>query len=184
MIAALFVETNGVYFGLPDVDPWDEARDARLYAGPHPVVAHPPCARWSVLAHVHKRTPGREIGNDGGCFASALDSVRRWGGVLEHPRGSAAWPAHGLPAPQRAWIRDIMGGWTAEVEQGNYGHQAQKATWLYACAVFPPPLDWSSKAGAIRVDFMSGDGKKRRATPAPFRDLLLSIARTAQRRAA
>ena len=36
MIAALFVETGGCYFGLPDVDPWDEARDARLYAGPHP----------------------------------------------------------------------------------------------------------------------------------------------------
>ena len=31
MIAALFVETNGCYFGLPDVDPWDEARDARLF---------------------------------------------------------------------------------------------------------------------------------------------------------
>ena len=31
-IAALFVATGGVYFGLPGVDPWDEARDARLYA--------------------------------------------------------------------------------------------------------------------------------------------------------
>ena len=33
MIAALFVETNGCYFGLPGVDAWDEKRDARLYAG-------------------------------------------------------------------------------------------------------------------------------------------------------
>ena len=33
-IAALYVETDGCYFGLPGVDPWDEARDARLYAGP------------------------------------------------------------------------------------------------------------------------------------------------------
>lgn len=45
MIAALFVQTNGAYFGLPDVDPWDEARDARKYSGPHPVVAHPPCSK-------------------------------------------------------------------------------------------------------------------------------------------
>jgi hypothetical protein len=46
MIAALFVETNGCYFNLPGVDPWDINRDARKYAGPHPVVAHPPCQRW------------------------------------------------------------------------------------------------------------------------------------------
>lgn len=45
-IAALFVATGGCYFGLPGIDPWDKARDARLYAGPWPVVAHPPCERW------------------------------------------------------------------------------------------------------------------------------------------
>ena len=50
MIAALYVQTGGAYYGLPDVDPWDEARDARLYAGPHPVVAHPPCGQWGVWA--------------------------------------------------------------------------------------------------------------------------------------
>lgn len=32
MVAALFVERDGAYYGLPDVDPWDEARDARTYA--------------------------------------------------------------------------------------------------------------------------------------------------------
>ncbi len=36
MIAALYVASGGCYFGLPDVDPWDESRDARIYAGPHP----------------------------------------------------------------------------------------------------------------------------------------------------
>lgn len=50
MIAALYVERDGVYYGLPGVDPWDEERDARTYAGPWPVVAHPPCARWCRLA--------------------------------------------------------------------------------------------------------------------------------------
>ena len=41
-VAALFVETGGAYFGVPGVDPWDVPRDARKYAGPYPVVAHPP----------------------------------------------------------------------------------------------------------------------------------------------
>ena len=50
MIAALFVETNGCYFGLPGVDPWDINRDARAYPGPHPVVAHPPCQLWVNFA--------------------------------------------------------------------------------------------------------------------------------------
>ena len=39
MIAALFVERGGVYWNQPGVDPWDEERDARLYAGPWPVIA-------------------------------------------------------------------------------------------------------------------------------------------------
>ena len=34
MIAALYVETGGCYFGLSHVDPWDRTRDARAYAGP------------------------------------------------------------------------------------------------------------------------------------------------------
>jgi hypothetical protein len=31
VIAALFVQTAGAYFGLPGVDPWDETRDATTY---------------------------------------------------------------------------------------------------------------------------------------------------------
>ena len=50
MIAALFVEKDGAYFGIEGVDPWDISRDARTYPGPHPVVAHPPCERWGRYA--------------------------------------------------------------------------------------------------------------------------------------
>lgn len=100
MIAALFVETNGAYFNLPDVDPWDERRDARLYAGPHPVVAHPPCSRWCRLAGLVEARWGHKRGDDGGCFASALESVRRYGGVLEHPAFTDAFVAYGIPPPE------------------------------------------------------------------------------------
>lgn len=147
MIAALFVDPNGCYAGLEGVDLWDEARDARLYAGPWPVVAHPPCSRWCQLAGLVEYRYGHKRGDDGGCFESALESVRRWGGVLEHPAYTAAWPAYGLPAPDRrgGWQRTICGGWVCHVEQGRYGHRARKATWLYAHGIDrPPALRWGS----------------------------------------
>lgn len=135
-VAALFVERGGVYWGLDDVDPWDESRDARLYAGPHPVVAHSPCQRWGRYWHGGPSAKVRRIkGDDGGCFAAALAAVRRWGGVLEHPADSSAWDAYGLFAPTRSggWLTaGDWQGWTCCVEQGHYGHRARKATWLYA----------------------------------------------------
>lgn len=195
MTAALFVETNGVYFGLPDVDPWDITRDARNYAGPHPVVAHPPCSRWCRLAGLVEARWGHKRGEDGGCFASALASVRKWGGVLEHPAYSDAWSAFLLPEPSRhgGWQRGICGGWSCHVEQSRYGHVAKKATWLYAFGVELPALRWGfsndlsssalvswcgnhTKSGEVRPRI----GKKRaNASPIEFRDVLLSIARGA-----
>jgi len=46
MIAALYVSKSGPYFNHPEIDPWDEERDARKYKGPFSVIAHPPCQRW------------------------------------------------------------------------------------------------------------------------------------------
>lgn len=157
VIAALFVETGGAYFDLPDVDPWDVRRDARLYAGPHRVVAHPPCERWGRYWHGGPSATVRRVkGDDGGCFASALASVRRWGGVLEHPEGSAAWRAFDLNVPPwgGAWIcADFLGGWTCCVEQGKYAHRARKATWLYVCGVDRlPSLEWGASKKLLRVD--------------------------------
>lgn len=197
-IAALYVETGGCYYSLPGVDPWDQARDARTYAGPHPVVAHPPCERWGRFWNggIAWRGEPKALGDDAGCFAAALAAVRRWGGVLEHPAGSLAWRAYGLIAPAaRGWTAaDWNGGWTCRVEQGHYGHPAQKPTWLYACGVDLPPLRWGRSRPAIPAHRSARwraraekDGicvllsrRERKATPHEFRDLLLSIARTAQ----
>lgn len=232
MIAAIYVATGGVYFGLPDVDPWDISRDARLYTGPWPVVAHPPCQRWGRYWHGGPSAKVRQTkGDDSGCFASALASVRRWGGVLEHPEASAAWGAFELNTPPRSggWIvADFFGGWTCCVEQGHYGHRARKATWLYAHGVRLPSLRWGPSTRAVKLDqgFHSAEERRRfrrlpkgaraevraarnawldrysketgkewccpermgrrerLATPVEFRDLLLSIARTARSAAA
>jgi hypothetical protein len=204
MIAALFVESDGVYSGLPDVDPWDINRDARKYNGPHAVVAHPPCERWGRSAHGGSMAPGRfVVGDDGGCFAAAFSAVNRFGGVLEHPEGSSAWKFFGITIPPRdgGWVKASY-GWTCCVEQGHYGHRAQKRTWLYASGVTPPSLIWGSSFDKVRVGRYAIDPtwpperiararktgilqrlsrKQRQQTPIEFRDLLLSIARSAQR---
>lgn len=200
-LAALFVESDGCYFGLDGVDPWDEARDARLYRGPYPVVAHPPCQRWGRFWHGSTRKPHQyRLGDDGGCFQSALWSVRRFGGVIEHPADSHAWSWFQLRRPPRhgGWIKaDDFGGWTCCVDQGNYGHAARKRTWLYVVSADPPAeLLWEpceqripawmierygyAKARRIGVVAMVGGKHKtaiRNRTPEPFRDLLLKLAR-------
>jgi hypothetical protein len=155
-----------------------------------------------------------------------LASVRRWGGVLEHPEASKAWAAHGLAAPPKSggWVAaDFEGGWTCCVEQGHYGHGARKATWLYWHNNMgfpfeyrqPPSLTWGSsgqrlvgggergtKLRRLEAGFHSAEERarakaqpdyasrrrqgvteclpksQRHITPLPFRDLLLSIARS------
>ena len=197
MIAALFVETGGVYSGLPGVDPWDRTRDARLYAGPHPVIAHPPCERWGRYWGGAPTTwPRLTLGDDGGCFAAALKAVRTWGGILEHPEGSHAWRAFALNIPPHdgGWVAaDFDGGWTCCVEQGWYGHRARKKTWLYANGIgLPPSLKWgkSPASGRFEDSYHSAEERRRAvktgicqrlskrqraATPEPFRDLLMKL---------
>jgi hypothetical protein len=191
-VAVLYCDPRGVYSTLPGLDLWDESRDARLYAGPYPVVAHPPCARWCRLAKfVASQTDGRlAVGDDGGCFAAALQSVRQWGGVLEHPAWSLAWAAHGLIAPPaHGWQLDIDGGWCCEVSQACYGHRARKLTWLYYVgAVAPPELDWRVPKASLCVTTSRGNGKtvemsshmERSATPSAFAELLVGMARRAK----
>jgi hypothetical protein len=200
VIAALFVHKDGTYFGLPNVDPWDEARDARLYRGPHPVVAHPPCQRWGRYwsGGPNPNAQRRALGDDGDCFREALRAVYEWGGVLEHPEASHAFAHFGIGRPSKAggWVRSGRGrGWICCVEQGHYGHPARKATWLFYCgARVPFDLIWGPSQGQ-RLDegFHSkeeraaaraaGQAPRKRlstiqniTTPVAFRDVLLRLA--------
>jgi hypothetical protein len=167
------------------------AKAARLYDGVLPVVAHPPCQLWGNMAAVNYSRWGGEHnkpGNDGGCFSSALDSVRRCGGVLEHPKNSRAFAAHGLEKPHGiGWRQISQTEWLCEVWQSAYGHRANKATWLYYCGKNPPhELRWDRPKGTHQVGFQDQRGKARNkptlskkeanATPIAFRDELIKLA--------
>lgn len=190
MIAALFVETSGCYFGLKDVDPWDISRDARKYNGRFPVVAHPPCQLWTRFAHVNFARWGGEHnrpGNDGGCFETALANVRRCGGVLEHPALSDAWKAFDLPRPGKIGWMKVGNQYVCEIWQSAYGHKARKRTWLLYCGSSPREMCWDRPDGTHQIGFHDQRGKSRNkptvsgkaasATPLALRDHLLMLAR-------
>ena len=195
-VAVLFADPKGIYSTLPDVDLWDVERDATRYAGPHPVVAHPPCARWSILAALAEAVHGIPRHDDGGLFASALASVRKWGGVLEHPAQSAAFVKHGITPPKRGcgWQRariDAEDEWVCDVAQRHYGHAAIKRTWLLAVRVNLPILPGGDGPSPEATVYQATERRQggevqntlshraRAATPPAFADLLLSMARSA-----
>lgn len=164
-IAALFVDINGIYSTFENLDLYDIKRDARSYCDNYPVVAHPPCNLWGKFAIVNYVRWGgdrNKPGNDKGCFESALYSVRRCGGVLEHPANSKAWDAYSL-------IKLEFGKWTpsdigfvTEVWQSAYGHQARKKTWLYYVGANKPyALKWDRTAGTHQIGRQDQRGKDK-----------------------
>ena len=191
-VSALYVQTDGCYSNLENVDMWDEKRDARKYSGHNPVVAHPPCQLWGALAHVNYKRWGGEHnkpGNDGGTFACAKRAVEKWGGVLEHPAKTGAWKAFDIPKPGKGgwFIGNHKNSYVCEVWQSAYGHQANKATWLYYVGLQPPfELRWDRPIGTHQVGCPDRRGKARNkptlskreanATPIEFRDELLRLA--------
>jgi hypothetical protein len=154
---------------LPGFDVYDIDRDARTFPGGVPVVAHPPCRAWGALRHFAKPLPGeRDLA------VWAVDQVRKWGGVLEHPLASRLWPWCGLPAPG---FRDRFGGFTLPIDQDWFGHRAQKATRLYVVGVEPrslPPIPFVLEEPAFVVspsaNLRAGMPGCRRQLPKPERE--------------
>lgn len=236
MIAALYIDPRGPYPKLADaswgeqspgrvsIDCWGTRRDARLYAGPHPVVAHPPCKHWGRLRHLAKDTkcaecdgygcvnPGRwertcpmcnGVGrwSDRDCAPRAVEQVRAYGGVLEHPAGSRLWEACGLPKPipwdgDRSSWPDVHGGYTIEVDQVEWGHVARKRTWLYLVGVPREALEAPPFPGREPTHHVSRDAKRAARngytlkrtgskqnllTPPLFAEYLVRLARAAKR---
>lgn len=179
-VAALYVDPRGPYPSMPGVECWDEQRDARNYAGPHPVVAHPPCGPWGKLSHFSRQDPS------GG--PAAVAAVRRWGGVLEHPVGSKLWRHCELPYPGE--LPDPWRGYTVLVEQVAWGHCTRKPTLLYIVGAPVPEI----RTGGVPTHSVCNgrgqrlvDGTRRRRataaqarrTPPAFAEFLVALARNA-----
>ena len=130
-VSVLFARADSIYKSLPCCDVWDAARDARNWPGGCPVVAHPPCRAWGRLRHF-----ARPVAGEIECAIWAVEMVRKWGGVLEHPQGSRLWISR-LPYPGEI---DEFGGWTFPILQFWFGHRCEKSTWLYIVGLKPGEL--------------------------------------------
>lgn len=179
-VAALYVSPGGPYMTMPGVDPWTLERDATTYPGPWPVVAHPPCGHWG---RYHQKAH-----DDGSTGPVAVAQVRRWGGVLEHPRDSKLWDACTMAYP--GGFPDVFGGYSIAVNQHDWGHPASKATWLYVVGCdrlpprpprLPPPVA-PPTPGDTRGILERLSKRQRQLTPPDFAAWLVRIAEGSRRR--
>jgi hypothetical protein len=162
-VAALYVDPQGPYPEL--VEHWyDEARNARTYQGPWPVVAHPPCGPWGRLWFLCRH-------QDPDCGPHAVAMVRQFGGVLEHPAESLLFRHCQLPWPGE--LPDAWGGRTYAVRQVSWGHCCEKPTWLYVVGV-----PWRVVMAGMRT----GGVATRRVTSGPRNKPLTRASKEAIRR--
>lgn len=184
MVAALYVRKDSIYKTMAGVDAWDAERDARKWPGGDTIVAHPPCAQWGELSHMATVNPAEKL-----MALTAIDLIRKWGGVLEHP-AKTKLRAH-LPAPGAE--PDVWGGWTLIVSQKWWGHMAEKKTLLYIVGIrsaeIPPiPLTLGyaqficGQSGRRKNRSRSMDRKEmpkamRDVTPPTFAAWLVDLAR-------
>jgi len=183
-VAALFVRSDSVYKTMPGVDCYDAERNALTWPGGCPVVAHPPCRTWGTLkAWVKSAPPGEHE-----LATWAIEQVRRWGGVLEHPRGSSLFGECGCGG-----FDDESGGWLLDVDQFHWGHKARKATRLYIVGTRDiPPIPKREGQPTHNLSRLSRSkenrqnkgphlpelsGKAREASPPEFAKWLVEIAR-------
>jgi hypothetical protein len=146
--SALFIRKDSAYKKREAWDCFDADRDALTFTGGTPVVCHPPCRAWGVMAHMAFRTKDwtADASRDAEREAEkqlavlSIEIVRANGGILEHPAGSKLFKSH---LPDAGCAPDEDGGYTIEIDQYDFGHVAHKMTKLYICGVSRanlPPL--------------------------------------------
>ncbi len=128
IIPVLFCRSDSAYKNDTRFDAWDAQRDALKWQGGSPLIAHPPCRAWGQLSHMANPRKGEKE-----LAPWAISQIRKFGGVLEHPKGSKLWKFLKLPEPETAC--DNFGGFSILIDQWDFGHVARKATKLYICGI-------------------------------------------------
>jgi hypothetical protein len=180
-VSVLFASENSIYKQLNNIDVWDKDRNALLFRGDNPIIAHPPCRAWASLRHCAKPEP-----NEKDLAYFAIEKVRLNGGVLEHPSKSTLWAIACLPEIS---CYDKYGGWTLVIDQFWFGHRAQKRTKLYICGCKPknvPKIPIRLGKATHTVGLWSGRNrqtcrpsilkKEYEATPEEFAEWLIKLA--------
>src|SRR5215470_14399010 len=138
VVAALWCSEDSHYRELKGVEVWGIQENALRYAGPWPIIAHPPCGPWGMLRHLSFEEDDHGI--------RAMELVHQYGGVVEQPSGSQLFKQYAI----RPFVTHAPGS-EIQVEagvphvevlnQGDYGHRARKRTLLYW---YKPPsiLSW------------------------------------------
>jgi len=179
MIACLCVHRAGVYSSFPGCDLWDETRDASTYRGNDPVLGHPPCRLWAGLEHFAKPT---DSAKERALGIRVAGLVVANGGVLEHPARSRLFRAAGLPHPGE--FSPL--GFTLDIDQLWFGHQARKRTWLFVSGVSRedlPAIPFALVPPTTRpIEFQSK--RQREATPFVLAAWLVSVAALVRREVA
>lgn len=141
MISILFTQKNSVYQQLKQ-DCWNIEKNALSWPGGNPIIAHPPCRLWGTLRGLAKHTPGEKY-----LAVWSINQIRKWGGILEHPRNSRLWTYLKLPKPGSY---DEYGGWTLNIQQNWFGHKCRKNTFLYIKGISPGSIpDYPISLNAI-----------------------------------
>lgn len=164
-VAALFVRRDTPYASL-GCDCFDVRRDALTWRGGMPGVFHPPCRAWSQLSHFAKPRPGeRQLA------VWAMQMVRRWGGVVEHPYNSRLWRESSCLS---FGVRDQWGGLLVPAFQSWWGHRAPKRSCFYVVGAVPVMPDDSHLKPLTTVERLSA--ASREATPPELAKWLVNLA--------
>jgi hypothetical protein len=170
MISILFTQNNSIYKKLKQ-DCWNKDRNARTWPGGNAIIAHPPCRAWGKFWW-------KSLHDDAEIQLAifAINKIRLYGGIMEHPRTSGIWKYRGLQLPKPG-TTDKYGGFTICIKQSWFGHRAEKETILYIVGLTEkeiPAIPITFDVVPNRVEYMCKAERER--TP---KDLALWLIETA-----